>query len=251
MSVSLKARTVAALLALCASLACVEPGGATTGQTSETVTPSLVPNRLRAKGALTLAIRYTGGGSSGLPSPVRKALLKLPAGLGLDVPNLRSCSAARLRSRGPGGCPPQSKLGVGQALVESLAGSQLITEHVALSIFIGPLRNFQPTFEVLGEGRTPLQKRVVFTGTVTPGHAPYGEALELDIPPISTLPLESDASIAALTLTVGVVARSPKREANAVVVPASCPSGGFPFAAESTYADGSTVAGLATAVCPP
>ena len=138
-----------------------------------------------------------------------------------------------------------------ERLVEALAGSQLIAEHIALWVFVGPLRNFQPTFEVFGEGETPLQKRVVFSGTVTPGHAPYGEELQLDIPPIPTLPLEPDASIAALTLTVGAVAHPPGRDANTVVVPASCPTGGFPFAAESIYADGSSDSSLATAVCPP
>jgi hypothetical protein len=235
---------------LSASVVCAELARAATAQTSETVTPSLAPDRLHAKGSLTLAIRYAGG-ESGLPSPVRKSLLKLPAGLGLDVPVLRSCSPASLRSRGASGCPSQAKIGSGHALVEALAGSQLITEHIALWIFVGPLRDFQPTFEVLGEGRTPLQKRVVFSGTVTPGRAPYGEELQLDIPAISTLPLEPDASIVALTLTVGVARHPPGREVNTVVVPANCPAGGFPFAAESTYADGSTGSSSATAVCPP
>jgi hypothetical protein len=221
-----------------------------TAQTIETVTPSLVPHRLDARGALTLTIRYAGG-EGGVPSPVRRSLLKLPAGLGLDVPTLRSCSAARLRSRGASGCPPQSKIGGGHALVEALAGSQLITERISLWIFLGPLRNFQPTFEVLGEGTTPLQKRVVFSGAVTPDRAPYGEELVLEIPPIPTLPLEPGASIVALTLTVGTGTHPPGHDANTVVVPASCPVGGFPFAAESTYADGSTGSVLATADCPP
>jgi hypothetical protein len=233
-------------VALSAAFICTERARA---QTSEVIVPSLAPNHLHAKGSLTLTIRYLGG-ESGVPSPVRRSLLKLPAGLGLDIPTLRSCSAARLRTHGASGCPPQAKIGSGRAVVEALAGSQLITERVALSIFLGPLRNFQPTFEVLGEGRTPLQKRVVFSGVVTPDHAPYGEELQLDIPAIPTLPLEPEASIVALTLTVGTRSHPPAREANAVVMPASCPAGGFPFAAESTYADGSTGTSLATAVCP-
>jgi hypothetical protein len=253
MSNSLALRAAVALIlgvTLSAAFMSMRPARAAAAQTSETITPSLAPDRLRAKGALTLTIRYAGG-DRGVPSPVRRSLFKLPAGLGLDIPTLRSCGAARLRSRGASGCPRQAKIGSGQALVEALAGSQLITEHIALSIFLGPLRNFQPTFEVLGEGRTPLQKRVVFSGSVTPDHAPYGEELQLDIPPIPTLPLEPDASIAALTLTVGTRSHPPGHKANTVVVPTSCPVGGFPFAAETTYADRSTGDTLATAVCPP
>ncbi len=218
-------------------------------QTSATLTPTLSPNRLHAKGALTLTIRFAGG-DFGVPSPVRRLLVKLPAGLGLDIPALRSCSAARLRARGARGCPAQSRIGSGHALVESHAGSQLITENIALWMFLGPLHNFTPTFEVLGAGDTPLRKRVVLSGTVVPDRAPYGEGLTMSIPPIPTLPLEPDASIAALTFTVGTSRHRLARDANTVVVPASCPVGGFPFAAEFTYGDASTSSSLATALCP-
>ncbi len=229
---------------------CTELSAAAKAQTFETLTPSLSPDRLHAKGALTLTIHYTGG-ELGVPTPVRRALLKLPSGLGLDIPALRSCSAARLRSRGPSGCPAQSKIGTGHALVEARAGSQLITENVSLSIFLGPLQNFQPTFEVLGQGVTPLQERVVLDGIVIPDRAPYGEELVMSIPSIPTLRLEPHASIITLTLTVGTSPRRLSHDANTVVVPGSCPPGGFPFAAESIYADGSTGSAVATARCPP
>ncbi len=185
-----------------------------------------------------------------MPAPVRRALVRLPSGLGLDIPVLRSCGAARLRVRGAGGCPAQSRIGLGHALVEARAGSQLITEHVTLSIFLGPLQNFQPTFVVLGEGHTPLQKRIVLDGAVIPDHAPYGEDLVMSLPRIPTLRLEPDASIVDLTLTVGTSARQAARGANAVVVPSNCPQGGFPFAAEFTYADGFIGSALATVACP-
>jgi hypothetical protein len=245
-----KALGVAVGITLSTVVMCTELTGAAKAQTSETITPSLSPDRLHAKGALTLTIHYTGG-EFGVPAPVRRSLLKLPAGLGLDIPALRSCSSSRLRTSGASGCPTQSKIGTGHALVESRAGSQLITENVALWIFLGPLQNFQPTFEVLGEGVTPLQKRVVLGGIVIPDHAPYGEELQMSIPAIPTLPLEPDASIATMTLTVGTRTQRLTRGANTVVVPGSCPVGGFPFAAESTYADGSTGSALATALCPP
>ncbi|HEX7453552.1 MAG TPA: hypothetical protein VF294_14760, partial [Polyangiaceae bacterium] len=105
-------------------------------------------------------------------------------------------------------------------------------------------------FEVLGRGDTPLQKQAVLSGTAVADRAPYGEALVVDIPAIPTLPLEPDASMATLTLTIGTSARRRSHNANTVVVPGSCPVGGFPFAAEFTYADGSTGSALATAPCP-
>jgi hypothetical protein len=242
------ARIGAAIL-VAAVLACCTLGAVAQAQTSATLTAALSPDRLNARGALTLAIDYAGE-ESGVPSPVRRATIELPAGLGLDVPSLRSCSPVRLRARGPSGCPRQSKIGSGDALVEASAGSQVITEHIELSLFISPLQSFQPTFEVLGQGYTPLEKRIVLGGTVAPSHAPYGEELVIGVPPIATLPLEPDASLANLTLTVGTSADRSAHDANTVVVPGHCPAGGFPFAAEFTYADGTTGSASATAPCP-
>ncbi|HEY7935440.1 MAG TPA: hypothetical protein VID48_16585 [Solirubrobacteraceae bacterium] len=228
---------------------CTELTGYARAQNTATITPSFSPDRLGAKGALTLRIHYTGG-EFGVPSPVRRSVVKFAAGLGLDIPTLRSCSAARLRAHGVSGCPAPSRIGSGHALVEAHLGSQLVTEDIALAVFLGPLQNFQPTFEVLGEGYSPLRERVVLDGTVIPDRAPYGEELVIDIPPIPTLPLEPEASMATLTLTIGTSTHRLAHGANTVVVPGSCPAGGFPFAGEFTYADGSTGSALVSAPCP-
>lgn len=246
-AVSLLGIALSALIALTVPLA--EAQGSTTVETTATVTPSLSPDRLGSKGALTLTIHYSGG-EFGVPSPVRRSVLKLPAGLSLEIPKLRSCSPARLRARGASACPAQSEIGSGSALVEAHAGSQVISEHLILWVFLGPLENFQPTFEVLGQGDTPLRKRVVLSGNVLPVQPPYGEELVMNIPPIATLPLEPDASLSSLSLTVGSRSHGVAHDANQVVVPGSCPPAGFPFAAEFTYADGSTGSAQATSRCP-
>jgi hypothetical protein len=218
-------------------------------QTAAVVSSSLIPDRLDARGELTLSIDDTRGATR-VPSPLRRLVVMLPAGLGLEIPTLRSCSASRLRARGAGGCPAASEIGRGRARVEAVAGSQLITEDIDLWVFLGPLRGLQPTFEVLGQGYTPLLKRIVLTGAVLPGSAPYGEELAMSIPPIATVPLEPDVSLATLTLTVGPGAHRLSRHANTILVPQRCPAGGFPFAAELTYADGSSADALATDPCP-
>ncbi len=206
--------------------------------TSATLTPTLSPDRPGAKGALTLAIHYTGG-EDGVPSPVHRSVLSLPAGLTLDVPSLRSCSAARLLAHGPGACPPQSLVGRGHALAEALAGSETISEEVTLWAFIGPPQGNSPTLELVGEGSTPVPAQVVITGTVVPAHAPYGEKLVIPIPPVPSLPSVAETSLANLTLTIGTSGPHPARGVNTVVVP-RCPAGGWPFAAAFTYADGTS-----------
>jgi hypothetical protein len=231
--------------------ATIAPTAATTAQASviATIAPSLSPNRLGAKGELQLTVSFRGG-DFGVPTPLRKSVLRFPAGLGIEIPHLRSCSIARLRSRGAGGCPSQSLLGRGHALAEARAGSQLISEDISLWLFLGPFHNLEPTFEILGRGYTPFDQHVVLSGTVLPDSPPFGEDLVLNVPTIPTLPLEPEASIVTMTLTVG--ARKPRnpRNANTVIVPVRCPTGGFPFAASFTYADGSTGEALSAAPCP-
>jgi len=244
-------RTALATMAVWAAPAAV----AQAETTSATIAPSLFPNRLGARAALTFTIRYAGvefGVPSPLnvPSPVRRAVLHFPAGLRLDIPKLRSCTVARLRAHGASGCPARSRIGSGHALVESRTGSQTITENITLQAFLGPPQNLRPTFAILAQGYTPIEERVVLKGTVLADSAPYGEELKMSIPPIPTLPNEPDASIATFSLTVGQSKRRRARDANTVVVPSSCPIGGFPFAGEFTYADGSAGAALATTPCP-
>ncbi|HXA54096.1 MAG TPA: hypothetical protein VNV37_04390 [Solirubrobacteraceae bacterium] len=218
-------------------------------QTSATLVPTLSPNRAGAKGALTLAIQYTGG-EEGVPSPVHRSVLSLPAGLTLEVPSLRSCSAATLEAHGPGGCPAQSLVGRGHALAEALVGPEVVREEVALWAFVGPPRGNDPTLELLGEGSKPVPAQVIVTGTVVPAHAPYGEELVIPLPPIPTLPSASETSLADLTLTIGASGPHLARGANTVLVPARCPAGGWPFAAAFTYADGSSASTVAKEPCP-
>ncbi|MGH2880102.1 MAG: hypothetical protein ACRDK4_10915 [Solirubrobacteraceae bacterium] len=213
------------------------------------ITATLSPNRLSAAARMNIDISYGQAGSE-LPPPVRHALLRLPAALGIDIPTLRACSAAHLRAHGAHGCPPQSLIGTGQALTDALLGSQLLSEHVALSLFVGPLVNLEPTFEILAEALTPFHERVVILGRVLADDPPFGEDLSIALPPIRTLPLEPYASIVSLSLSIGPRPGARSGESNAVLVPARCPPGGFPFAIESSFADGDSSKTLTNATCP-
>jgi hypothetical protein len=212
-----------------------------------TMTAAISPDRLGAKGSLTIAIHFAGS-ELGLPTPVSRAVVHFPAGMTLEIPHLRSCSTEHLQNSGASDCPPQSKLGEGRALVEARPASETIAEEVELSAFLGPPRHLQPTLALLGEGIAPLAVRMVVNGAVLPDQAPFGEKLVMSLPPITTVPLEPDASIVELSLTVG--AKRHTRSANAIVVPARCPAGGFRFAGEFAYADGSSSSTSATIPCP-
>ncbi len=224
-------------------------GASATPGTSASIAPSLSPDRLHAKSALTFAINYAGG-ELGVPSPVRSAVLSLPAGLTLDIPALRSCNPAMLLAHGVRGCPAQSEIGTGHAVVVANLATKQLVEDVTLWVFLGPPRDLQPTFEILGEGYKPLSEQMVLSATALPGRAPYGEELVMSIPAIPTVPNEPDASVVSFSLTIGANGRHRSREAPTVSVPSHCPRGGLPFAAAFTYADGSQGSALATVPCP-
>lgn len=208
---------------------------------------SLRPDRPGALAVLKIAIRYDDPQTE-VPAPLRHAVLRLPRSLEMEIPELRSCSSATLRAHGPSGCPAASRLGGGHATIEVLAGSQTLGEQVRLTTFLGPLEA-QPTFELFAEGVTPFERRVVIKGTAVPDSGPYGEDLLISVPPIRTLPLEPDASIASLSLTLGSRPRAHSHGANAVLVPSDCPRGGLPFAVQSTFADGSSSTAVASVQC--
>lgn len=238
------ARTAVVALTLCAGLS-----GPAQAENFASIKPSLSPNRLHAKVALTFTMRFSGT-QFGVAAPLTRSIVRMPAGMTLDIPHLSSCTAARLRARGPRSCPAKSALGRGHALVAVHVGTGNITEEAELWAFLGPPHNLQPTFEIFAQGYTPIDEHKVLIGSVLPASAPYGEELVMTIPPIPTLMFEPDASIATFSLTIGAGPRHGKRSANAVLTPSACPVGGLPFAAEFTYADGTVGTAQTTTPCP-
>jgi hypothetical protein len=236
-------------LALTVALLTFSAPARSANATTATIGVALSPDRLGAHAALTFTIRYSGGEFE-VPAAVRRSTLKFPADMSISVPTLHSCSRQRLFARGAHGCPAQARLGGGHALVEGLVGSQLITEAITLSAFLGPPHNLQPTVDILGQGYTPYDQRTVLTGAVVESDPPYGEGITMTTPGIPTVPLEPNASIVTMSLTVGASRHRHASSGDAILVPRSCPVGGFPFAAEFTYADGSRSATTTTAPCP-
>jgi hypothetical protein len=217
--------------------------------TTTTIQASFSPDRLDTKAAFTFAVHFAGG-ELGVPAPVRRAVVHFPPGLTLDIPKLKSCSKAELQARGARGCPARSQIGTGRALADVHAGSTVESEEAAVSAFVGPPQGANPTIEILGQGYSPLEERVVITATVLPDNPPYGEKLVMSIPPIPTIPLEPYASTVSFSMTIGGKAAKKHHNPNTVLLPSRCPTGGFPFAAEFTYEDGSTSASTATVPCP-
>jgi hypothetical protein len=239
-----------ALAVLAGALAAPRPAAAL-ASTQASLRASLSPNRLGANAALTIAVRFSGG-SEGIPAPLRAYTLHLPAGLSVSLRGGATCSRSALRRRGASGCAAAALLGRGHARMEVHAGSQTIPEQATLWAFRGRARSGSPTLEILGEGSTPLNERTVSTGVLRGDSGPFGSRLAVTIPPIPTVELEPDASFDSFSLTLGGAGTPPRARGAAapIRVPGRCPSGGFPFAAELTFADGSSGRAGASVPCP-
>jgi hypothetical protein len=229
----------------------IAPAATAQTETNASIRPSLLPDRLGASTALTLAFRFSGG-TTGVPAPLHGLVAHLPAGLTVNLRGARVCAKPHLQRRGTRGCPSRSLIGRGHAVMKVHAGSQSLPEEVAITLFRGPNRGRRQTLEIFQQGNTPLDERTISTGVLEPDGTPYGSKLTVSFPPIATLMLEPDASFSSLSLTVGGIGHSPRAHAaaGAILVPRSCPAGGFPFAADFAFADGSTASESATVACP-
>jgi hypothetical protein len=244
-----RALLVALALVGCAASAPAAAGAAT----GASIHASFLPDRLGASTAFTFAARLSEqgegvAGEEGVPAPVRTIVVHLPAGLGIDVRGVGTCTGARLRRAGAAACPSASLVGRGRATLEVHAGSETIPEQATLWAFRGPSVGGHLTLEVLSQGSTPLDERTVSSGVMQADSPPYGSKLTVSIPPIPTLMYEPDASIVSFSLTVG----NPRAKAGTggITVPRSCPAGGFPFAATFTFAGQSSASSAADAPCP-
>jgi hypothetical protein len=237
-----------ACLPLALAACCAAAPRAVAQPASAVIRPSFSPDALgaRTSAAFAFTIRDPEGEGE-VPPPLRSMVLHLPAGLGIDLRGVATCAPQRLRSRGPAACPPRSLLGRGHARLEVHAGSQAIPEDAAITAVRTPDRAGHPALAIFGHGDTPLQEQTLSTATLLGDRAPFGAMLSVSIPPIPTLVLEPDASVISFSLTLGGArAHAP----GAIAVPRRCPAGGFPFAAEFGFADGTGAAATARVPCP-
>jgi hypothetical protein len=225
---------------------CAGPAAQALAGTSASVQPSFQPYRLGASATATLSLRFSGGADH-VPAPLTGMVLRLPAGLSIDLTGISICQPSRLRSSGAAGCPSASRIGRGHALLEVHAGSQTLPEEATISVFRGPNRGSRPTFEIFGHGETPLDESTISTAVLQRDTPPFGSKLIVSVPPIPTLVYEPNASFSSLSLTIGAPAG---RSRSPVAIPRRCPRGGFPFASSFTFADRSSASAGVRLPCP-
>ena len=109
------------------------------------------------------------------------------------------------------------------------------------------------------EGSTPVDTHIEFPGILLPANSPFGGVVSIGIPLVPTLPGAPYISVIHLRATLGPIgvtyyehvggvtlAYTPK----GILLPNSCPRGGFPFAATFSFLDGSEAKASTAIPCP-
>jgi hypothetical protein len=244
------------LLALCAAF----PSSAAATTERATLHAGFSPNRLGA--STTISFGFHVETTEGLaPPPMTSLDLHMPAGINYTTTTLglSICRPAALQAKGLAGCSPNSRLGYGSALVEVPFGVGSGHEIPEIQAVMGPPRNGNLVVLFYANGLTPVFAQLVFAGEVLPASGAFGSRLVTEVPPIASVPGGPDVSIVSVQSTIGpshltyyrrhhghLVAFHPE----GVSVPERCPRGGFPFAAEFGFQDGSRAAAKTTVPCP-
>jgi hypothetical protein len=201
-----------------------------------------------------------GDSSAALPTPPTELTVRYPAGLGIELSELGldTCTAERLESAGPRGCPADSKMGRGSALAEVQIGPRTLLEHAHVSLVRAPEEHGHLAMLVDAEGTQPLLTRILFVGVLLPAKAPFGGALRFTIPPIPSVPGGRDVALVRLHLIIGppnlvyyerLHGKNIAYHPRGIPLPSACPRGGLPFSATVRFPNGGRASTHTTAPC--
>jgi hypothetical protein len=194
-----------------------------------------------------------------VPSPITHVTVYGPAGVTLGLEGTGVCVKEKLEQLGPRACPEDSRAGFGggQGIYE--IGHELVEEEYKIDFFLADNRPGHVALLVFLIGSTPVSIELVFEAHVITGPKPYGLGFSLDVPLIKVLPEASDASAKTAFLTLGarnvayyktVHGKRKLLHVKGIVLPKSCPHGGWPVASQFSFEDGSTVMAKRTIPCP-
>jgi hypothetical protein len=247
-----------ARLLVAVTVGCVCLIGAALAWASETFTATTYfsPNKLGAPTNLSAKAVFT---SSGVPTPISDVLAYGPAGLQLDVHGAGTCLKEVLENNGPEGCPANSRIGFGGGVGLVEIAKEIIKEPFTLDFFLGPAEDGHLVILVYAQAVSPVSVQLVIAAKEVRGEGPYGIGFTFEIPPIPTLPGASYASVQSSYFTIGSQKVAYYREVHGrrelvhvkgLVLPRSCPRGGFPFKVTISFLDGTQSTDTYTSPCP-
>jgi hypothetical protein len=248
-----------ALVAVAAVLLCLYPVTTAGATQSVALGASFTPYRLGAPTTIDLNLQIRAPVGE-IPSALTEVEVRYPQNLGFALSGLglAVCSSSTLEAAGSSGCPANSIMGHGKALAELRFGPQLVTEAASISIARAPDQEGHIALLLYASGPSPVNTQVLAPAQLLPTGPPFGGRLDMQLPVIPSVPGAPDVAIVSLQVSLGprgliyyeqaegsTLAYTPK----GILLPTSCPRGGFPFAATFSFLDGSHPVGRTIVPC--
>jgi hypothetical protein len=253
---TLTARTIlvgTALLGICLP-------AAASAAPSASLTAAFAPERLGQRTTLSFGFQIRAPAGQ-VPPALTAVEISYPNNLGIALSGLglATCTASRLEASGVPGCQVNSIMGFGHATAAISLGSDVVAEDVPLTILRAPDKEGHIALLFNAVGNAPLNTTAVFAGALLPAPAPFGGQVSIDVPLIPSLPGAPDVAIVRLAATLGpsgvtyyeqVAGRTLAYQPPGILLPPTCPKGGFPFAAQLNFLDGTHASARAIDPCP-
>jgi hypothetical protein len=225
-----------------------------------TLTATFSPKRLGAGTTIRISFQIaTPVGRA--PSPLTGIELLLPTGLSIATSDLglETCQPAALEADGLAGCPPDSLMGRGSAAAQVPFGSASVTEQAPIDLFSGPLQEGHPQLLFFAEGEYPVLANIIFGALVLPAQAPFGGTLNATLPLVPSVTDGPDVALVQLQTTIGakgivyserVKGKTINFRPRGIILPKSCPRGGWLFAAHLSFQDATHASATTAVPCP-
>jgi hypothetical protein len=222
------------------------------------VKETFTPDRLGAAANLSITASFASSADVP-PSSIDRLTLYGPAGLGIEARDAGTCTAAALEQRGPAGCPADSRVGFGGGVAVLAFPGQLVREPFTLDFFFASSEHRRLRLLVYASGTSPVAAAFVVVAREIPAPKPYGLGFSVQVPQVSTIPGAAYASVESAFATLGasdvayfktVHGRRTLVHVKGLIVPRTCPFGGFPTRGTVEFADGAAFTVNPTIPCP-
>jgi hypothetical protein len=248
----LRAGGLLASIAVCLCMPAMAPASQ-----SVSLGASFSPYRLG--GRTTIGFDFKIAAPAGqIPSAVTDINVRYPQNVGIILSGLgiEECSPLMLASNG---CPVNSIMGRGSALAEMRFGQHVVKESAQLTIARTADEGGHVALLFYAVGPSPVDTQILSPAQLVPATAPFGGRLNIELPLVPSVPGAPDIAITQIQATIGpkgvsydeqLDGRTIPYSPRGILLPDTCPRGGFPFSAEFTFLDGSRPTARAVIPCP-
>jgi len=221
------------------------------------ITAYFTPDKLGA--STNISAKATFAYSTSVPVPISNFVAYGPAGLAFDVKGTGTCNKAVLENAGPSACPADSRIGFGGGIGLVEIAKEFIKEPFTFDLFLAPSESGRFVILVYVNAVSPVSLQLVLVAKEIHGSKPYGLGVTVEVPPIPTLPGAAYASVESTYLSVGsqkvayynmIHGKRKLVHVKGLIIPKSCPRGGFPFLVTIGFLDSTQTSDKYTAPCP-